>query len=168
MAAVTLGAASIASAELGTIAASADVDRVALRVSPPFESIADPTERATVELTDLVNQERNRRGLPNLLPHAQVAAAAMAHSGDMAARAMAVHFGVDGADTGDRLAREGFTSMVWGELIGAGYQTPQQLFDVWIVNEVHRAHLLSDNVYVGVGVAATAEGVPYWTLVVAT
>lgn len=165
---LVLAGASIASASVATIDNSAEVARVALRVSPPFEPELDPAERAVIELIELVNLERNRSGLPNLSTQPQVAAAAMAHSVDMAARQTADHYGVNGSDTGDRLDRQGFDYIVWGEVIGSGYQTPQDLFDAWMVSAVHRAHLLSDNFFIGVGVAATPDGVPYWTLVVAS
>lgn len=168
VAVIVFAGASIASASVATIANSAEVERVAFRVSPPYEPEVAPAERAVIELTELVNLERNRRGLPNLLSQPQVEAAAVAHSIDMADRQEADHFGTDGADTGDRLEREGFDYVIWGEVIGSGYQTPQELFDAWMSSDVHRAHLLSDNFFIGVGVAATPDGVPYWTLVVAS
>jgi uncharacterized protein YkwD len=78
------------------------------------------------------------------------------------------HLGADGSDTGDRLDREGFAWRDWGEAIGAGFVTPESLFDAWMASAVDRTHVLSEQIYIGVGVAATPDGVPYWVLVVAT
>jgi hypothetical protein len=37
-----------------------------------------------------------------------------------------------------------------------------------MASAVDRTHVLSEQIYIGVGVAATPDGVPYWVLVVAT
>jgi uncharacterized protein YkwD len=159
---------SVAAAEVPTIDGAAKVDRRAHRIAPPFRPDLDADDRAALELVDLINGERNRRGLPNFQVHELVGAAAMAHSVDMATRRSMVHVGGDGSDAGDRLDRVGFVWQTWGEAIGAGFTTPAPLLDAWMDSATHRAHVLSDKVYVGVGVAATPDGVPYWTLVVAS
>jgi uncharacterized protein YkwD len=163
-----LAAGSVAEASVSSIEVPADVDRVAYRLAPPFRPQQTSAERAAFELVDLVNEERMRRDLPILLRHELVGAAAMAHADDMAARREMVHLGADGSDTGDRLARQGFAWRDWGEAIGAGFVTPQSVFDAWIASAADRAHVLGDQVYIGVGAAATPDGVPYWVLVVAT
>lgn len=166
VAALSVG--SVATAALTTIDAPADVDREAHRLAPPFRPEQTGTERAASEVVELVNAERTRRGLPNLAPHEPVTAAAMAHADDMAARRSMVHFGVDGSDTGHRLERQGFAWRTWGESIGAGFATPELVVDAWMAGDEDRADLLSENTFIGVGVAATPDGTPYWVLVVAT
>lgn len=165
---VALAAGSVVVAAVSAIDAPADVDRVAHRLAPPFRPEQTGVERAASEVVDLVNDERTRRGLPILLPHELVAAAAMGHAADMAARRTMVHLGADGSDTGDRLDRHGFAWRDWGEAIGAGFTTPESLFEAWMASDADRSHVLSDQTYIGVGVAATSDGVPYWVLDVAT
>lgn len=165
---VALAAGSVVVASVSSIDAPADVDRVAYRLAPPFRPEQTGAERAASEVVGLVNDERTRRGLPILVPHELVGAAAMAHAADMAARRTMVHLGADGSDTGDRLDRAGFAWRDWGEAIGAGFVTPESLFDAWMASATDRTHVLSEQIYIGVGVAATPDGVPYWVLVVAT
>lgn len=166
VAALAIG--SVVAASVTSIEAPASVDREAYRLAPPFRPDQTGAERASSEIVDLVNEERARRGLPTLRPQELVGAAALAHAEDMAARRAMVHFGVDGSDTGDRLARAGFAWRTWGEAIGAGFATPELLVDSWMASDDQRSQILSENTYLGAGVAATPNGVPYWALIVAT
>ena len=159
---------SVATAGVATIERPAQVDRTAHRLAPPFGADLDPNERVALELVDLINLERNRRGLPNFQVNASVSAAAMAHAGDMAAREQLAHIGTDGSDAGARLHRAGFAWRTWGETIGAGFATPQPVMDAWLASPDHRPSLLGDTTYAGAGVVATAGNVPYWVLVVAS
>lgn len=165
---VAFAGGSVALASVTAIESSADVARPAHRLAPPYRPDVSSNELVALDMVEVVNEERNRRGLPIFQAHSLVAAAAMTHSEDMAARRRMVHFGADGADTGDRLDREGFAWRTWGEAIGAGYDTTERMFDAWMASDAHRPHLLSSNTFIGVGVAATPDGVPYWTLVVAS
>lgn len=159
---------SVTAAGVTAIDDPAHVDRAAYRIAPPFRQELSGVDRAIAAVVELVNDERSARGLPIMQQHASVGAAAMAHADDMARRRQLVHFGVDGSDTGDRLRREGFVWRTWGEAIGGGFSTPERIVDAWMASDEHRAHILGDNVHVGVGVAVAPDGVPYWVLVVAT
>ncbi len=159
---------SVTVASVNTIDDAAVVGRTAHRLAPPFRPDLPANERVGLEMVDLVNRERNGRGVPVFQVHELVTEAAMAHSEDMAGRRSMVHVGADGSDTGDRLDRAGLAWRAWGEAIGAGFSTPEPLFDAWMKSDEHRPHILSSNTYIGVGVAATPDGVPYWTLVVAS
>lgn len=163
-----LASGSVAVASMSVIDAPAGVERQARRLAPPFRPEQTSAERAEAVMIDLVNDERARRGLPSMRPNALVTAAATAHAADMASVPYFGHIAPDGSDTSDRLEREGFAWRTWGEAIGAGYITPEPLFDAWMNSPDHRAHILSANPYIGVGVVATPDGVPYWVLVVAT
>jgi uncharacterized protein YkwD len=118
-------------------------------------------------MLDLVNAERDSRGLSPLTWHDRVAAAAQVHSDDMAAHRSLQHAGTDGSNGGVRLTRAGFVWTAWGENIGAGFDTAQPLFAAWMGSTGHRDHLLADFQYVGIAVAIAGNGDAYWTLVVA-
>lgn len=163
-----LAVGSVTAAQVTAIDDPAEVGRAAYRIAPPFRQEQTGVERAIDAVVELVNDERSERRLPIMQQHAPVGAAAMAHAEDMAERRQLVHFGVDGSDTGDRLGREGFVWRTWGEAIGAGFSTPELTVEAWMASDEHRAHILSDNIHVGVGVAVASDGVPYWVLVVAT
>lgn len=161
--ALTIGIASTAMAS--GVDGVADVRFQAWRVDPPtFESLS-PAERAGRDLADLVNDHRAQRGLPGLVWRDQVTAAALAHATDMAGRDRLDHIGSDGSDTGDRLVAAGYAWWGWGENIGAGFADPATLLAAWLASVDHRLHLEGDFRDIGVGVAMTADGVPYWALV---
>ena len=168
--AAALTVSSIAAATVSVVSAvdlPASVGREAYRVAPPFRDEQTGTERAVADVVDLVNDERSRRGLPIMHEHDLIGDAAMAHAQDMATRRELVHFGVDGADTGDRLDRVGVDWRTWGEAIGAGFATPELVVDAWMASDEHRGYILGAHTLIGVGVVATPDGVPYWVLVVA-
>jgi uncharacterized protein YkwD len=162
-----VGMASLAVAASASIAPASVSDR-AWRVSPPDEPPLDPSQRAAADMIALVNVERGERGLPFVYPDPRVAAAAEAHAGDMAANRRMQHSGSDGSDAGLRLQRAGYAWSDWGENIGAGFVEPKALFDAWMNSPAHREHLIGDFRDIGVGAAATPDGVVYWSLVVAT
>lgn len=143
------------------------VDR-AERLNAPTGAELTPEQRAVTEMIRLVNAERTRRGLPAFVAHDQVATAARAHAADMAAMKSMQHDGSDGSDGGDRLTRAGFDWWTWAENIGAGFYDPSVLFEAWMNSPGHRANILSDLRYIGVGAVASSDGVPYWALVLAS
>lgn len=161
-----LGVASIAAAS-SSIEQPARVDDRALRLSPTLEPELTPEERAIVELVTYVNIERGNRGLPFLLLDEQASAAARGHAAEMAATRRMRHLGADGSDGGIRLTRSGYEWESWGENIGAGFQDPLTLVTSWMNSRDHRFNLLGDFTDIGVGVVATPDGVPYWSLLVA-
>ena len=126
-----------------------------------------PEDRAIVEMVTLINIERGTRGLPFVHVDDRVVAAAHTHAADMAAMRQMQHLGSDGSDGGTRLTRAGYEWSLWAENIGAGFYDPKTLFDTWMNSAGHRSNMLGDFAAVGVGVVATPEGVPYWSLLLA-
>lgn len=150
---------------LGTIDRAARVGTPALRVDPPPSPSTSTSIASDLSLVvDLINAERAQRGLPPLVWHDQVAAAATVHSTDMAAHGVMSHTGSDGSDAGDRLHREGFDWSAWGENIAAGFRSARPVFDAWMASAGHRRQILGNFTYVGVAAVAGADGTPYWTL----
>lgn len=164
---MALATASLSSAATSRIDGAADVGDRAERLTLSYEEDLTPEERAVTEMVTLVNIERGNRGLPFLHVDDQVEAAALAHAADMAAMRQMRHLGSDGSDAGVRLERAGYVWTAWGENIGAGFLDPAPLVAAWLSSPEHRKHLLGDFQHIGVGAVATADGVPYWSLVVA-
>ncbi len=131
--------------------------------SPPPVSQSEAAGRALVEM---LNAERARRGLSAVSWHGQVAAAASAHSADMAGSRRMSHTGTDGSNAGQRLERTGFVWGSWAENVGAGYPNATAMFDGWMTSAGHRENMLGQFRYVGVA-AIEGGGAIYWTLVVA-
>lgn len=164
---VAVAGSAIASAAVRRLDGSATAGVGALRLDPPDTLPAGPGFQNMVGMVDLVNAERARLGLAALEWHDQVAAAAAAHSADMAAHGVMSHTGSDGSNAGDRLGRQGLAGG-WGETIGAGPQHEQQMFQSWMASAPHRTILLGDYRYVGVAAVSNGSGTPYWTLDVTT
>lgn len=165
---VVLGTTSLAVASSATIDQPARVGDRAQRLAPTFEPEFTPEQRAIAEMVDLINIERGHRGLPFLQLDDRMSTAARAHAADMAALRRMQHLGSDGSDGGLRLTRAGFVWISWGENLGAGFVDPATLFTSWMNSESHRTNVLGDFSEIGIGVVATVDNVPYWSLLVAS
>jgi uncharacterized protein YkwD len=156
------------SAAVDTVDEAAKVVAPAHRVDAPTTTGAPAQNTLAGAVVTLLNTERASRGLAPYADQPQVAEAAQAHSADMAAHRNMSHTGSDGSNAGDRLTANGFTWRAWGENIAAGQRTAHDVVTAWINSTGHRPQMLGSYSYVGVGVAAAADGTLYWTLVVAT
>lgn len=146
----------------GQIGRAATASTRAQRLDPPPAAVAD--ERGVQSILEMVNAERDRRGLAPMTWHDQVAVAALAHSTDMAARGVMSHTGSDGSNAGDRLRRAGFAWTAWGENIAAGFDSGAAVFDAWMASPGHRNQILGNFTYVGIAAVAAPNGTPYWTM----
>ena len=163
-----MAAGAVASAGVGSVSRPADVQATAQRldarrlVGPPPEVVEAQTA------TDLVNARRAEHGKAALAWSDEVGLAAFVHSTDMATTRTMQHDGSDGSNAGDRLHDAGFDWRNWGEAIGAGQQSAADIVQAWMDSPPHRKILLGDFRVIGVSMVADANGVPYWTLVVAS
>ncbi len=104
-----------------------------------------------------LNSFRRAHGLKPLTPSAALAAKARAHSADMARRHSMDH--------------DGFTARMRGvgafaaENVAAGCPTADCAFKMWAESSGHRANMLHASLtHYGLGSAAGAGGLRYWTL----
>jgi uncharacterized protein YkwD len=165
---VVLAGGAVAAAGVGAVSRPADVSMRAVRVD--VGELVQPTIVPTPvqSAAGALNAERAARGLPLLDWQDQVARAAQIHSDDMARSGVMQHAGSDGSRAGDRLTRVGFRWSAWGEAVAAGQPTPDDVIRAWLNSPPHRAILLGNYRYVGIGLATNAAGTPYWTLVAAS
>jgi uncharacterized protein YkwD len=111
------------------------------------------------------NATRAAAGLAPLTMHPLVQQAALAHSRDQAARNAMSHTGSDGSKVGDRLTAAGYVWWTCAENVASGYATPSAVMGAWLASAGHRQNILNPAfVHVGVAVAYSAGGVPYWTM----
>ncbi|MCU0952435.1 MAG: CAP domain-containing protein [Burkholderiaceae bacterium] len=100
-----------------------------------------------------------------------LAAAALAHSRDMARSQRFAHQGSDGSEVGARVTRQGYTWQAVGENIAAGPGSAQQVVNGWIGSPGHCANLMSaEFTQMGAAfvIAPEAPLAIYWTQVFAT
>lgn len=140
-------------------------------VAPPA---AEPAAQAgaldplLAEVVALTNQERARAGLPPLTIDAKLNEAAQNHSNDMARRGVLTHYGPNGESPGDRISAAGYDFRMWAENAAMGFRSAATVMNGWMNSPGHRANILNPSVTeVGVGIAYTSSGSPYWTQVFA-
>jgi uncharacterized protein YkwD len=104
----------------------------------------------------LINQERAKNGVPDLASQNQLAAAALAHSTDMACRGFFSHINLDGKTAYDRIKAQGYHYSYAGEIIYAGdgtLNTPGQAINTWLGSAAHKQAMLNPAYSeVGVGI----------------
>ena len=128
--------------------------------SPGPVEHSDPEGR----LISLINHTRTKMGLRPLKPSRLLGEVARTHSREMSARNFFSHDSPDGRGPKERLARAGFAWRAYGENIGCGQDTAEEMLLTWMDSSVHRENLL-DPAYteVGVGLVRGGECGTYWT-----
>lgn len=115
------------------------------------------------EAVAITNRERAAAGCGTVTVNAKLASAARLHSQDQAQHNTMSHTGSDGSSPWDRSKRAGYANAI-GENVAAGYRTPAAVMDGWMNSEGHRANILNcDARSIGVGLAYSSNGTPYWT-----
>lgn len=156
-------AANGASAPALDVPVSAGPLATAVRLDPP------KTQRTSAQLVfDLVNAERAMAGLGPFIADARLDSAAQGHSEDQAANGVMSHTGSDGSNMAQRIERAGFPWRRAAENVAFGQRTPADVVAAWMNSPGHRNNILSVNTHLGVGLAYSASGAPYWTQVFAT
>jgi len=107
------------------------------------------------EIAQLINEARASAGLPKLAANGPLAAAAQAHSIDMACFSLLSHTGTNGSTIQQRIAAAGYGATFSEEMIYGGYGAyPQTAFDWWMNEPAHRAVIMDTRVRdIGVGFA---------------
>ncbi|MGB2897263.1 MAG: CAP domain-containing protein [Anaerolineales bacterium] len=126
--------------------------------TPIFTSCATTLNLANGNaVVQLINAERQSRGLHAYTVQTQLRAAARVHAADMACNHFLGHIGSDGSTVRDRVTAQGYT-FSW---IGENYmvsQNPQTAFNWWMNSAPHTANILSPNyTEFGVGYIYSAE-----------
>nr|BFD86681.1 CAP domain-containing protein [Streptomyces sp. Xyl84] len=126
----------------------------------PQTGTSAPTAVAA-QVLELVNAERAKAGCSALTADPTLAAAAQAHSEDMAAHQNMSHTGSDGSAPGDRITAAGYAWSTYGENVAYGYSTPEQVMAAWMASPGHKANILNCSFKeIGVGLAQPGA---YWT-----
>ena len=120
------------------------------------------------EMVALVNTYRAQNGLGPVAENGQLDLAAIDHSNDMAQRQLLTHTGWDGSNAGQRIRANGYAARTWGENVAYGQATVAAAMTAWMNSAGHRANILNP-AFSDIGVAGVpaANGVIYWTMVLA-
>ncbi len=97
-----------------------------------------------------------------------LAKASKKHCHDMAANEQMGHTASDGSGPGDRIARLGYKWMTYGENVGEGYLTPEDVVNAWLRSQEHCENIMNPGFREGGAAQAKGARRTYWTLVLAT
>ena len=167
------------SAEVTEIGATRRGDDWTIVLARPMTPLALPGQEAVGrQILDAVNLARARPrscgtraygAAPALAWNGALAAAAQAHSRDMAAHRHFKHEGTDGSVVGTRAQRAGYQWRLIGENIAAGQTSAQETVAGWLDSPGHCANMMNPAfVEMGAGYEirrATMPGFAYWTQV---
>jgi uncharacterized protein YkwD len=143
---------------------------------PPADTLLPPLAEAGRQLLAAVNRARaaeRRCGTrlfapaPALAWNDALAAAALAHSADMAAQRYLNHTGKDGRMAPERAAQAGYQGRRIGENIAAGQETAEEVVQGWLDSPGHCANIMhEDFTEMGAAYAVNRAREPariYWT-----
>jgi uncharacterized protein YkwD len=165
--------------DIGSARNGAEWTVVLARAADPLPSTTYPDwQDAGQEILQLVNAARatardcGGQSFPPAGPltwNAQLGAAALAHSSDMASKRYFNHFGKDGSDVGLRARRAGYDWVRIGENIAFGAYTTQEAVAGWLSSPGHCANIMNAGfTEMGAAYAVTPDkqqGLTYWTQV---
>ena len=129
----------------------------------PAEAAPASAETVQADVVRLTNAKRTASGCSAVTVNAQLTAAAVGHSTWMARTGTFSHTGSAGSTFVVRAKAAGFARPS-SENIAWGYRSATDLVNAWMKSPGHRANILNcKSRTVGVGVAYTANGTPYYT-----
>ncbi len=130
--------------------------------APAFE--LSPDESKIIELT---NAERKKLKLPALQADPALMKLARAHSATMA-RLDKIGHDLEGKTFSQRMEQAKYQAARAGENVAQGQCTPTEAVAGWMQSPGHKANILqSDYTRIGVGMATSKSGKPYFTQVFA-
>lgn len=120
------------------------------------------------ELIDQTNAERKKEGLEPLKPNRELTEAARSHAMNMAKQQKMEHE-LDGKTPADRVLAAGYKYARTGENIARSFRTPKVAVEKWMGSPPHKENILNKTyTEIGVAVARSASGEPYWVQVFGT
>ena len=96
-------------------------------------------------VTQLINRERNLRGLDSLEIDSQLRQAAAKHNVDMVKNDFFSHSSYNGTSPFQRMKNAGYRYGWAGENLAAGFTSPKAVVDRWMRSAGHRANILNPN-----------------------
>jgi uncharacterized protein YkwD len=126
--------------------------------------VAPVTGNAAAEnaVIALVNAERKKARCKPVVTDGRLRNAARQHSADMAVGGFLSHRGSDGSSAGDRMRQAGYDDPL-SENLARGFTSAKDVIRAWLRSRERGNIVDCDAKAIGVGVAVSADGTPYWT-----
>lgn len=137
-------------------------------VGSAWKGPGNPLDPIEQEVVNLVNQERESRGIPTLIVNYSLQEAAWKHSEHMARNKVLCHSGCGDGDPASRIRATGYKAATWGENVASGQRTSTQVMNAWMNSSGHRRNILNPD-FTDIGVAYAVGGLygNSWTQVFA-
>lgn len=117
-------------------------------------------------VVEALNELRRAQGLQSVVADGALAAAAQAHSDDLAAWGRLSHQGSDGASFVVRTSRARYTGVPRAENVAWNLPTAATVVKAWDRSPGHQENmLLPDITHVGIGFACSPRNGRFWTMV---
>jgi uncharacterized protein YkwD len=124
---------------------------------------SSPSSPVQQQLLSLMNQSRRRGGCDTLSVDRRLIDAANEHAADMARRRYFAHESPNGEGAGDRVSDAGYRWKRYGENIARGADSAYEVWNGWMHSPEHRHNILDCRLHqMGIGLALSGDGTPYW------
>jgi len=118
------------------------------------------------ELIELINSERDAKGIPPIALNWEVSRLARYKSEEMKTHQMFTHESLLYGDPSELLIRFHVPFNKIGANIAMGHETPKEVFDSWLNSSGHKANIVNPSfTSAGVGLSCDDNGIYYWTLI---
>lgn len=115
---------------------------------------------------DAVNAVRQERGLQPVQMSSELTAAAKTHANDIARQNRPWHFGSDGSNPIERVARTGYAGRMLAENISESFESDTETLEAWLRDPVTRQGILHpDARFVGLSWSQESNGKIWWVQV---
>ena len=119
-----------------------------------------PDTNLAMQVLSLVNSERAKYGLESLTYDSLLSSAANIRAVEI--KSLFSHTRPDGSSCFTALDEVGYSYRKAGENIAYGQRSAEEVMNAWMNSEGHRANILGDYDYIGIGVYEKG-GVIYWS-----
>lgn len=141
---------------------------VSSSAAPPTTPSLPDTPSVDGSFQSMLNGVRAANGAAPLTYDARLGRAAQAHANDMLAMGRMTHTGSDGSNAGQRIRREGYDWIAWGENVARGQRNEEAVLNAWVNSPPHQANNVNPN-FEDFALAKAGSGSnQYWALVFAT
>lgn len=135
-----------------------------LAEGPSTAPAADPFAATEQALLARINEIRGQYGLAPVAWNGLLGQAADAHVYDMQSNGNRSHYGTDGSNYRQRVARTGYQASSVNEAIGWGYNMERQI-TWWMNSPVHRGIILSAQyTEIGIGYRGGGRSGNWWVM----
>lgn len=127
-----------------------------------------PDNQIELVVLDRINAERRNSGVPELTVQAQLTETARRHSISMGCNNFFEHSGSVGEGVEFRVQQSGYDFKALGEVIAAGYETPDEVVEEWLSSNPHREIILGEifsEIGIGYVMLPDSKYLYYWTIV---